>query len=141
MLLRGGLAGVTGATQLTAGEAIAVADVLALDTSGKAVLASATYASGRSSVFGVSLQAASGAELFVAQTNHGRLVPLRFSAAPASANNGKPVWLDTTSGRGTLTPSNASGVVRFFLGYLQGADGAETAPDVLFSPQQVSRIP
>lgn len=71
----------------------------------------------------------------------GSLVPVRFTAAPAAADNGKPVYLSTTAGQASMTPpgSPATDKVVFIVGYLQGGDGASTTVDVIFQPQFISR--
>jgi hypothetical protein len=68
----------------------------------------------------------------------GKLIPVKFSAAPAAINNGEPVYLSGTAGEGTLTAPTSSGSIVFLLGILQGANGVDTTPNVLFQPNLVA---
>ena len=65
-------------------------------------------------------------------------VSVRFSATPVAADNGKPVFLNSAvPGEVTLAlPPAGNAVVR--VGILVGADGVNTAPDVLIQLQLVS---
>lgn len=69
----------------------------------------------------------------------GTLFPVRFSSPPAGASNGQPVYLSTSSGRATLTPPTSFGSIIFLLGILQGADGLNVIPDVLFQPRFIAQ--
>ena len=71
----------------------------------------------------------------------GSRVPMRFAAAPAAASNGGRVYLSGTGGVATLTAPTTSGNAVFFVGYLIGANGANTTPDVIYQPQFIARIP
>jgi hypothetical protein len=134
-------AGGGGGTTVTSGEALVLGDIVTFDSSGDAIKASAaTWAAGDGLPAGVALSAV-GAAALVDLAGAGDLVPILFGAAPAGASNGDPVFLSTTAGQGTLTPPSASGNVVFFIGVLQGADGADTTPDVVYQPHYISRIP
>ena len=53
-----------------------------------------------------------------------------FSVPPLAGDNGKRVYLSTTAGEATLTaPGSGNAVV--LVGFLKGADGVTTTPDVL----------
>jgi len=60
---------------------------------------------------------------------------LRFASIPLANDNGKRIYLSTTSGSATLTPPTASGTIVVKLGTLTGADGLTATPTVLFRPQ------
>ena len=60
---------------------------------------------------------------------------ITFGSIPASSDNGKRVYLSTTSGQATLTPPTATGTLVVKLGTLTGADGVDSSPTVLFRPQ------
>jgi hypothetical protein len=87
---------------------------------------------------GVSTGTFSGATTAEIVTAPGSLVPVLFSAAPAAAANGDQVFLSSTAGQGTLTAPSGASVVVFVLGILQGANGADTTPNVLWQPRLVS---
>lgn len=54
-----------------------------------------------------------------------------FGSAPASSSNGQRVYLSTSSGLATLTAPTGTGEASLLIGYLIGADGANTKPTVL----------
>ncbi|GAF96252.1 unnamed protein product, partial [marine sediment metagenome] len=60
---------------------------------------------------------------------------------PGAASNGSPVFVSATAGVATLTAPTGSGNVVYLLGILQGADGADTSPLVLFQPQFIAVRP
>jgi hypothetical protein len=136
-----GPAGGVAPQSFTAAEGIAIGEPLAVDSSGEALPADATFSANRWAAIGIATSTAAPAASVSAIVTHGSLVPMLFASAPAGASNGSLVFLSDTQGRATLTPPTTSGNVRFLLGILQGADGADTTPDVLFSPQYISRIP
>ncbi len=125
----------------TTAEAIAIGEPIAFDTAGDVLRADATFSASRWQVAGIAVAAAAPAASVNIQVVQGVLVSMLFSSAPAAGANGSPVYLSDTAGRATLTPSTSSGAVRFLIGILQGADGVSTSPDVLFTPQWISRIP
>lgn len=129
----------TGQTQ-TAGEALLAGDLLAGDTSGQVVKASASFAGNEWRVIAAATSAASALDSIVT-TVPGRRGPVRFSAAPLAGSNGSTVFLSTSAGLGTLTAPATSGNVVMVVGVLMGADGITTTPDVLLQPQYISRIP
>jgi hypothetical protein len=134
--------GAPGAGNLTftAGEALTIGSVVALDASGDAVKASSTFALDDWRAIGVATTNAAPAAL-VTVAQDGTLVPITFGAAPAASANGDYVFITTTAGIGTLTPPSISGEVIYVIGILQGADGITSTPPVLIKPQYVSRVP
>lgn len=129
-------AGVT----LTAGEAIAVAQVVTIEaTSGDAILAdSDTGTTLDGLAIGVAAFASADASPVKVYTVAGSLIPISFSGAPAASSNGSSVFVSATPGVATLTAPTASGNVVYLLGILQGADGGDTTPLVLFQPQLIA---
>lgn len=110
-------------------------------TTGNVKLADADTGSLRDGwVVGVSQASFSATSTARVFSNNGQIIPVRFAAAPASSNNGFPVYLSTTPGVGTLTaPSGGNDKVTFVVGILIGADGADTTPDVIWMPQFISK--
>jgi len=127
-------------TTLVAGATVAEGDVLTVDISGDAVQAGSSFAADNWRVVGVALASVVITQV-VDVSLAGSLVPVLFGTAPAAASNGELVYLSSTLGEATLTPPIASGNVVYIIGTLQGGDGADTTPDVLFQPQYLSRIP
>ena len=109
---------------LTAGEVITAGEIITIETTtGDAVLADSNT--------GTTLDGlAIGVAVFGAA-----------DAAPAAASNGSPVFVSTTAGEATLTAPTGAGNVVYLLGILQGADGADTSPLVLFQPQFIAVRP
>jgi hypothetical protein len=136
-----GPAGGVSPISFIAAEGIAIGEPLAVDSSGNALPADATFSANRWAAIGIATSTAAPAASVSVTVNQGSLVPMLFASAPAGSSNGSLVFLSDTQGRATLTPPTTSGNVRFLLGILQGADGVDTTPDVLFSPQYISRIP
>ena len=124
--------GAPGAGNLTftAGEALTIGSIVALDASGDAVKASSTFALDDWRAIGVATTNAAPAAL-VTVAQDGTLVPVEFGAAPAASANGDYVFITTTAGIGTLTPPSISGEVIYVIGILQGADGITSVPPVL----------
>jgi hypothetical protein len=126
--------------QLTAGVSIAVGNILAINVSGEAVLASNALSSGNWEIAGVSLEAVTASNP-VRIALPGQRVPILFSSAPAASANGTLAFLSGLAGEATLTPSFVSGTLLATLGVIQGADGASTTPDVIFNTQIISFTP
>ena len=61
---------------------------------------------------------------------------ISFAAAPAATSNGQPVYLSTVAGLGTLTEPTSGAIVR--LGFLTGANGADTTPAVWMDTQLIA---
>lgn len=132
-------AGVT----LTAGQAISAGDVVTIEaTSGDAILADAnTGVTLDGLAIGIAAYAAADTTPIKVYTVAGSLIPVNFGSAPAAADNGKPVFVSTTAGQGTITAPTSSGTVTYIIGILQGADGVSTQPTVLYQPQFISVRP
>lgn len=128
---------------LTAGEAIAAGDLITIeDTTGDAILADANTGTAIDGIaIGVAAYAAADTAPVQVYTVTGSLIPMTFASAPASNRNGDPVYLSSTPGRATLTAPTSGPAIVWLLGVLQGADGAETSPLVLYMPQFVNLIP
>jgi hypothetical protein len=131
----------------TAGEAIAVGDVLRFDRSGganagrllKAQALSATSGVA-ADVVGVAKTAAAGAgsavEYFLAGSVAGAV-----DAAPAATANGSRLYLSAaTPGVGTLTAPSGAGEAVVLVGFLVGADGASTTPALVLRPSIIALL-
>jgi len=127
---------------LTAATTIAVGDLVSLDTAGDVILAdSNTGTDSTAYAIGVAASAATATNPVKIYTASGDLVPVNFAAAPGAATNGSVVFVSATGGVGTLTAPTGGGNVIFKVGILQGADGADTSPLVLFQPQFLAKRP
>jgi len=121
-----------GPFEAVAGEPLAVGNVIYLDASGGGTAGYAFKAGANvsdlsdSSVVGVVITGG-GIGDTIEYLDAG-LVATLFASAPASSNNGKPVWLSDTAGYASLTASTTGAVWR--LGTLKGADGGSTTPEV-----------
>ncbi len=81
-------------------------------------------------VMGISLENAkrSGSATVVQQG----LTKVLMDSAPATSDNGKPIYLSQdTNGVGSLSAPNTSGSNVIKIGYLFGANGVTTTPDVV----------
>jgi hypothetical protein len=125
---------------LTAAVAIAVGDVVALNTAGSVILADTdTGTDTFAYVIGVAATAAAAASPVQIITTGP--APVAFSVAPGAATNGSIVFASATPGRGTLTAPTGMGNVVYKIGILQGADGADTTPVVMLQPQFLAKRP
>jgi len=123
----------------TAGEALTIGDLVALDAAGDAIRADSSIAGANWEVIGVANETVLlGASVEVV-TKSGTCPVVRFSAAPAGALNGSLVFISAISGFATPTPPTTSGNTIFTIGTLQGADGATTTPTVVFRPQFIAQ--
>jgi hypothetical protein len=124
------------ATSLVAG------DLVSLNVDGDLTLSDADNGSLRASVVvGVSRATFGTSTTSQIFSVPGSLVPVRFTSAPAAANNGSRVFLSTTAGQATLTAPAGSGTVTYQIGWLQGANGVSTTPLVLYMPMLISQHP
>lgn len=130
-----------GPLTFTAADTIAIGDLVTFDSAGDIVRASSSFSGGAWRVVGVAATAATSSSPVDVFTNHGSLAGMTFGSAPAASANGSLVFLDSTLGRATLTPPTAGGNTRTLVGELQGADGIDVSPNVIFFPQFISRIP
>jgi hypothetical protein len=122
----------------TAGEALSVGDVVALNASSEVVRANSSIAGGNWRVVGVVQTAALIGAPVQVYTKFGASAETLFGAAPAAASNGQLVFLNSTSGQAALTPPTSNGNSIFTIGVLQGADGATATPTVIFRPQLIA---
>lgn len=131
----------------TAGEALAVGDVLRFDRSGGATAgrllkaqALAPTAGLAADVVGVAKTAAAGAGSAVEYYLTGA-IPITLDAAPAATANGSRVYLSpATAGRGTLTLPAGAGEAITLIGFLTGADGATVAPTCVLRPYLIALL-
>jgi hypothetical protein len=127
-------------TKLVAGENLLVGDACVIEgSSGEAFKASADTTVNRRLVTAISKDAPPAGVLADFYTVRGVLIPIRFGAAPAAANNGDLCYLDTTSGLATLTAPTGPSTIVVELGVIQGADGASVTPLVIYDPQYRSQ--
>jgi hypothetical protein len=127
-----------------AGEALAVGDVVTIKqgVSSNQIFKADANGTDLKSVTGIAMQTAGASgDSTKINTISGTLIAVKFAAAPAGTDNGKPVYLSETAGQATITAPSASGSVVFRVGTLQGADGASTTPAVVFFPQFIANIP
>lgn len=127
-------------TPFNAGMNATLGDVLALDNTGSVIPAASSFVGSAWRCHGVSLQTILAGNPVQVATS-GQVASVSFAAAPGAAQNGSPVFLSAVNGEGTLVPPVVAGSVRFIVGYLQGADGVTTTPQVLVQPQYISRTP
>jgi len=132
-------AGVT----LTAGEALSAGEVVTIEgTTGDVILADSNTGTTLDGLaIGVAAYAAADTDPVKVYTVPGSLIPVNFAAAPAASLNGRPVFVSATAGEGTTTAPTGSGNVVYVIGILQGANGANTSPLVMFQPQFISVRP
>jgi len=64
-------------------------------------------------------------------------ISIATSSVLATTDNGKIVYLSSTTGQATLTPPSSSGTNVIKLGTLTGADGVTSTPSVIFRPQYI----
>lgn len=129
-----------GGVTLTAGANLAAGNIVRFNASGEWVLADANTGTLNDGVVaGVASFAATSTNPARVFTMPGSLVPMLFGAAPAGASNGATVFLSATAGEATLTAPTTSGSIIFKLGILQGADGADTTPAVLYQPEFIAQ--
>ena len=127
---------------LTAATTIAVGDVVSLDSAGDVILADANTGTDTDAyVIGIAATAATATNPVRVFTVSGNLIPVNFSAAPGAAANGSIVFVSTTGGRGSITPPAGGGSVVYKVGILQGADGVDTSPTVVYQPQFLAKKP
>lgn len=124
----------------TAGAAIALGDLLTFDSSGDAVPAVSTTATGEWEVAGVAASAAAAASPVQIFTIRGLATQTRFGVAPGAGANGTRVYLSSSAGAATLTAPTTPGNTVMLVGLLIGADGATTTPEVVFHPQFIARV-
>lgn len=127
-----------------AGEAISVGNIVTLQqgvTSNQVFRADAD-GTGLKTVAGIAMQASStSGDVTKIHTLPGVIVPITMDAATTAAQDeGKVVYLSTTTGVGTLTAPTASGSVVYRVGLLQTA-GASTTQNILFMPQFIANNP
>lgn len=73
-------------------------------------------------------------------SNIGTLIKVKFSVAPEQEDNGRPVYLSTNNGEGSLEVPTVIGSVIFMVGILQGANGVELTPKVVFQPSFITLL-
>jgi len=125
--------------QIVTTDALTEGSICYINSSGESALADANAGTLRQGmVFGLS----TGTFIATATANivtvTGSRVPVRFVAAPAAADNGKPFYLSQTAGQATLTPPETDDDVTYQIGILIGATGADTTPDCIFQPRLAS---
>ena len=110
--------------QFVAGQDLALGSLVAIDSSGEAVLADL---SGFDRVVGVSSGAYSTGQLATILTLQGSCVPVRFESIPDAAFNGSDVYLGNPGLARTIQSKSGVGV-------LVGANGISQTPLVLLDP-------
>lgn len=130
--------------RFTASEAINTNDIVCIlqgNTSGKIAQADAD-GTNRKTVLGIagSAAAADGDTVQVISVA-GTVFAMKMTAAPATTDIGKVVYLSATAGQGTLTAPTASGTDVYRVGILATADGASTTPNVVFQPAFIASNP
>lgn len=131
--------GGTGTVVIPTSVALVAGNIVTLDSAGALCLADPSLAltPPRYNAFGVAKKAyAPGAKATV-YSDEILLAPMLFAVAPLAADNGKRVYLSTTPGIATVTPTGVGNAL-VLVGLLQGADGLTTTPDVLLQFQVVA---
>jgi len=114
-------------------------DLVGINSSGNVELVNAfTATPDKIRVVGASFTSYLVGESAQINSNPGKLIPVKFSSAPLASENGSPVYLSTIPGAGTLTPPTGAMTVVFLIGVLQGADGINASPNVVFQPSLVA---
>lgn len=120
-----------GPLEAVAGEALAVGNVIYLDSSGGGTAGYAFKAD--ANVIDISTTSVAGVVITgggigdTIEYLSAGLVATSFVSAPAASNNGKPVWLSDSAGFASMT---ASSDAVWRIGILKGADGGSTTPEV-----------
>jgi len=136
----GGPSGFVETIDRVTGDALLLGHVLAFNSAGQLKLASSLTAGGLDAAEALSTAAYLAGTTATVNVLHGRLYPVRFSAAVPAVNNGSEVFLSETSGLATLIPPTTSGRSVVLIGTLVGANGVTAAPDVQFQPVFRGRI-
>lgn len=135
---------------LEAGEDILKGHLLRITNLGKVQLATAKVPSSseedikKSLVVGSVSQKYDDGQLARIYATVGTLINVRFIDPPESTNNGQMVYLsndDLNPGCATLVRPDSSGTVVFSVGILQGANGSNLSPKVVFQPRLEYYIP
>ncbi len=114
-------------THVTAAENLVEGNIVAIDASGQAALASAT---GLTDPIGISAGSFSTGETADIYLFHGTIAPILMDSAPAASQQGDAIWLSNTSGTGSM---NAPGTgEQIEVAILLEADGVDTTPDSIF---------
>ena len=71
----------------------------------------------------------------------GTITFIGLTAAPSAGDSGKPVYLSTTDGKGTLTAPSGSGQRVFIIGYLTSTTAVGLLYPVQLMPQFIADIP
>jgi hypothetical protein len=71
----------------------------------------------------------------------GTITFVGLTAAPSAGDSGKPVYLSTTDGKGTLTAPSGSGQRVFIIGYLTSTTAVGLLYPVQLMPQFIADIP
>ena len=121
-----------------ADETLAIGDILrfALNgeaglTAGRLVKANASSENG-AEVVGIATSAAAAQGDAVNYATSGE-ADIKFGSPPSSTDNGKQVYLSTTSAQATFTPPSSSGETVVKLGKLKGGNGATSTPSVVLN--------
>jgi hypothetical protein len=122
----------------TSGEALTVGDLLTLNSAGAVIRADSSIGTANYEVIGVSKETVGIGVPVQVFTHTGVVPPVRFTAAPAAALNGRLVFLSTSTGLASIAPPGGGGNAIFTIGTLQGADGISTSPTVVFRPQLIA---
>ena len=140
----GGSSGAAGTieNEYTADETIATGEVVRLVlstdggglTQGRAIKAEADSLAG-SDFLGIAKAGASQGATFSVITE-GKIA-VKFGSNPATTDNGKRVYLSTTSGQATLTAPSSGGDTVVLLGFLTGATGSTSTPTVSLRIQSI----
>jgi len=120
---------------IDAGETIAIGNVLRLATSADAATAGTLIKADASSyddalVVGIATDSGNAGDS-IKMVMTGQQASVLFGSAPLASDNGKRVYLSTTSGQATLTAPTGPTDASVLLGYLLDADGISTTPTVL----------
>jgi len=122
-------------SEYVADESIAIGDILRFVTSsdsgltaGRVIKSSSTTADDGECIGVANTSGVQGDTIQVVTAGQ---INIKFSTAPLTTDNGKTIYLSTTSGEATLTPPTSSNNAVVRLGKLNGANGSTSTPQCL----------
>lgn len=126
---------------LVAGEDLTAGDVVALNGSGEAVKADATFSADLYRVIGLAKTTVSSGTNVSIESLHGVKAAARFVVAPGAGANGDYCYLSETPGQLQTAAPTAAGVAVVVVGVVQDADGVDTTPEIIVLPEFIEVNP
>lgn len=126
--------------KLTAAGSIAIGEVLYITSAGAVDQADMDGSEFTKRVVGIAMGTANDGDDVLVNTFFGTQVDVKFAAAPASSNLGKPVYL-SDNGLVSLTAPTGSGDNIVQIGILtEDGDSSETLRKILFQPVYIAQV-